>query len=1653
MSNLDVIWSTLAAVRGSRDDARNQHRDAVLQLRDFDAQITILQRVAASDAQARERLADIQRQRADQVQAIGAASDALTQALATARDNAVSLLDTSPQTLITGLADDTPFLLLPLRLETRFGVEQEQRVLRIRIFPDDIAIAQHEKALTASELSAGLAYWRTLIAAHGEPDARTREAAQRGAWNLLANRYGSHRASWIARATQPENWSDTLTDPSKAVFPTPDVKPVSWSEAPRSVVLPDRFVVRLEAGGITREVVGALIPDDLPLGPDPLQAEGAFTRDPATGRLKLDDNVRWLVDFDAAKAVGMALSIVLELPREVNGFDRILVLGLRLSSSPEDNAARVARLFEAQRYSRGVSIVPQGTPTNNTDSAQSGLTTAEQAIDQSFALETGPDPIPFETDHYRKRDGQRLAEALALPLDVMRPVPFAGGTDVAQALAMNRALWGGTAGDFMHDMLSPVIDPTTADRLRRYVGNYVTGRGLLPALRVGSQPYGVLPASCLSRWVHTDSEAREELPFWNDLLARLRLLQGVWQSQAPNVKQVGTGDDPFRSLIDVIGLQASSVEWYGRKAISTDYLANYMRFRGTPSEFATAEWEALRNAVDGNLARAGLDPSGSYRLRSLIFWREHDQLPGPVIDDDPRVPFSETRGLRKLNGTSNYIEWLRSESVDDISRQAFVGPDGKAISPPAALLYRMLRASLLAELGRTGVRIVKLFSPAVFAELQAEPAISNIATRRTFSTADVLAVDASLIGSSGVRMSLQDQLAGAARNGVLGNLPPDEVAGLADLHQALGNIAALPTAALERLFAEHMDLCSYRLDAWVHGLFARRLLLLRQSQKDTLTLNLGAFGWLENVRPSTAERRVVDPAELPPELRDNGPVTEDPLNGGYVHAPSLTHAVTAAIMRNGYLTHAESANAGMMAVNLSSRRVRRAMDYLEGLRNGQELAALLGYQIERGLHENHPGVELDQFVYTLRERFPFTSRKLTGVPDGTASEAMEARNVVNGYDLLDFVRTRQYPYGIAGLPLDAASPAAAAQAQAIRAEIDDLADALDAISDLMLTESVHQVVQGNYDRAKGLLQSITEGQSPPDCQVVDTPRSGRSLGFRLALPLDPTAVAGWRAPLTPRALGNAALNHWLTTVLPSASDIQWRVTEGTAAPNFVSLAALELEPIDCVLMAGDRFGDLSSELERYLVYSHRLASAIPDAIRTVVVARGAAPAPDAQTLLFELRSAPPGKVPLAALMPLFKSLRSLITRSRALNARDFELPSEAQSREPGNPKGWDDGAPPLQDVGELKGRFETSYTGLTKALTDIKTLLGTTVDPLYAALQADPAHIITAAWPPALTSLRALMVALVPFGVAEALPTAGLDVDLATIDALVAQAHVLPTLLDPRLKAARAALDIAFPDPLPSDPGEADRERALRSDARVQRYAEAAKNLLGAAFVALPLFRVHVEASAELTSALASPIENDPLAIEEWVQSLAPVRPVIDAFAIAQASQAWIPATPGALMLTALQLPVRSGDEWIATPYGDKLASGEVVSIVLAAPMPAITAPVCGLLLDEWTEVVPVEQETTGIAFHFNRPNAMPPQALLLAISPQITGAWQWEDLMATLAETLARARTRAVEPEHLAATEYFQLLPANLSEFSSGGYRSTVWASTPASLARLIAP
>ena len=73
----------------------------------------------------------------------------------------------------------------------------------------------------------------------------------------------------------------------------------------------------------------------------------------------------------------------------------------------------------------------------------------------------------------------------------------------------------------------------------------------------------------------------------------------------------------------------------------------------------------------------------------------------------------------------------------------------------------------------------------------------------------------------------------------------------------------------------------------------------------------------------------------------------------------------------------------------------------------------------------------------------------------------------------------------------------AAQANAVRAEVLALGDAIDAVSDALLAESVHHVVRGNPTRAAATLEALERGAAPPpELEVLRTPRTGTTLTYR-----------------------------------------------------------------------------------------------------------------------------------------------------------------------------------------------------------------------------------------------------------------------------------------------------------------------------------------------------------------------------------------------------------------------------------------------------------------------------------------------------------------------------------------------------------------------------
>jgi hypothetical protein len=146
--------------------------------------------------------------------------------------------------------------------------------------------------------------------------------------------------------------------------------------------------------------------------------------------------------------------------------------------------------------------------------------------------------------------------------------------------------------------------------------------------------------------------------------------------------------------------------------------------------------------------------------------------------------------------------------------------------------------------------------------------------------------------------------------------------------------------------------------------------------------------------------------------------------------------------------------------------------------------------------------------------------------------------------------------------------------------------------------------------------------------------------------------------------------------------------------------------------------------------------------------------------------------------------------------------------------------------------------------------------------------------------------------------------------------------------------------------------------------------------------------------------------------------------------------------LNPVQLPYRANDNWIAVEFPSSNTDGTVfgisddtLSIVIHGEPAFLTAGAqSGLLIDDWTEMVPNKEEITGLAFNYNQPNAVAPQALLLAVTPEEKGKWSWEELVGIVNDTFLRAKLRAVEPKLLDTVnkpEVGVLLPALLANFS----------------------
>ncbi|OKI45494.1 DUF3892 domain-containing protein [Micromonospora sp. CB01531] len=1429
------------------------------------------------------------------------------------------------------LSHDTahPFALLPVRIETRFAGTD----LRVRVFPDQIHVDTHEPELTADEVAAGHRYWTAVWHAGTDP------TAQAAAWDDLLTRLPAERAAWVARCLEPLNPGDrptTTVPPTTDLnpaprFPTPASRTDTWTRAPRAAALPDRWhVVAIVDGPPALRLAATSAPVRKPLAIAPGRGFHPGTLTPDT--LPVDAATRWLVDYEEARAAGMAVTLSLAAHPELltRGIDRLLVYGVRENPDPQAAARELADLLETHQHTHGLTYVPQGTPTNQTATATRvpGRRSPERAAAQRV---TDTDRAPTDP----QANAAVLAAALGLAVDSTdprpgptrrpgppgRPLALARAVDAtrdeqAQARAMNTLLWPATWGGFLWQQMHPMFTDAAITTGRRHFQAYVRASGPLPAVRVGDQPYGILPITPLAAWRPTETPDLDPPgipPSVVDFLGRLR--RDVWRPALTALPHVaGHGPDPQETVLRILGMAPTAQQIYGRSLLGMEYFANLWRFADLNLD---ENWRAqLRDSADALRARLGL-PGWNPRVGQAVFATNSFPIDAPTV--------AAATGPT----AAQYLTDIATATPEALQARRETVPAGQT-----PLLYRLARHAMLTEYAMAAARVLNRQTPPPPAGEHLDPELSGILPGRTTVTLWER-LTRTVRTPSGATRTLTNYLM---------NPEPGDPAttALADLRTALTQLAALPPDTLDRLVRETLPLASHRLDAWLTSLATRRLRWMRSRNAAAASgIHLGAYAWVENLRPRPTRKEA-----LPrPAGEDQQPLYRQPDNAGFIHAPSIGQATTAAVLRAAHRAHATTAG-GPLAVDLPSRRVRLAAWLLDGLRQGQPLGALLGYRFERALQE-HPVGTLAAYLDDFRALAPVRgTRVAAGEPP---QEAVAATDVVDGLALHRLWRSGRLDLDTLGL--DARHPAERDAAQQVLRHLDD---AVDALADALLAESVHHAVQGQPLRAAATLDATSGGDSPaPELEGVRTPRTGTAVTHRVVVALgDPTPAPGWPVDATQtRQAAEPRLDAWLSRLLPTPDRVRCRVRvdqpDGSYLHRLVDLAPLQLSALDYVLMPEGTGQGQPTELEQHLIATlHARPEVGPRAGLTFDYARDPRWTPDAVTV--------------PEFLEAVRAARALVTSARALEPRDLTVPEAP--------------AAPVPTDQDLADRAAGALLALNRA----------------AAALTDPARQHE--------GLRRATALGVPFAV----PPAPDDT-----------AEAAATLT----RQTTSAL------------AEVTRRRDLATAATTDRDRMTA--VFGENFPIITAFTTtDPDAVNPPPAASTALLGGDPFAAVTWATRTARVRPGVQRL-VATLSYADALQTGDAFTLAVAQRPTADHDRWLGLRAAAGTPPGSRISLVVHAAPQARSGPTAGLVVDEWTEVIPNAQETTAVAYHFDTPGASAPQAVLLAVPPDARGTWSNELIEQTLLEAMDLARLRLVDFEALhpidpdALTDIGQFLPA----------------------------
>lgn len=665
-------------------------------------------------------------------------------------------------------------VLMPLRIETRFAPPDSEHAewrLRLRLFPEAASLNRHAGPPTDAERAHTEAMWRECDGLLDSPTGTL-------AFQRLVERCGGARACWLARTLPVARLS-----PTAPIEVTPVVaRPEEHREFQQPAGLPPTLEVWLARGGLAPTLMTTLAVDRAKLASQvDLRAVAAESAAVLAGDLP----ETWWLSFEEAKRIGLGADIPVgtTTPSDI---DTLYVIGLG-EQSPR-------ALFEAHVAAGQLAVMAPGTATNTVAGEPTTDLGRGSAYWWELARRSGLDqPAPLELELALAGGRAQLAPLHDGALELRGP-----------AEAMVRALWPAVWGRGMKDVWGAGVDAYDAGE---WAARHLTPEGPFPAIRVGDQPYGVLPVTTLGKWVTHPSDPRVEAP--------IRSWSWLFRERAADAAEtegnvVGATTE---RLVELLARTPVTPEFGWRWVLTLPWLRMAWLVAGTPLPMSTLEtmWDdRARGVLDQGLApRARHQPQGPvHRLQGSLLGEPH-------------------AGLKPL---------LRAHPEQLVST-----PD-REWREPLSLLARLVRHSLILT----------------NAELQRAATALGAGTLATLDPAlDIPVDDATWLvthAAASVSETTRDQLVGSgAATG------RDVVRGWRSVRDGAQALLSVDSARLDALVRATLDCASHRIDAWVTGIAARRM---RWLAARATAWRIGAYGWVDAPRPFAA--RLPGTAVLPP---------------------------------------------------------------------------------------------------------------------------------------------------------------------------------------------------------------------------------------------------------------------------------------------------------------------------------------------------------------------------------------------------------------------------------------------------------------------------------------------------------------------------------------------------------------------------------------------------------------------------------------------------------------------------------------------------------------------------------------------------------------------------------------------------------------------